>query len=202
VTGQLTVPRLLLVTDRRQLPAGRTLEQVVRDCARAGVRWIWVREQDLPLAERAALVDRLARIPDVVVVAGRRWHPGAAGIHLPSGAPAPPGVGFHGRSCHDVAEVRRAVAGGAGYVTVSPVAASASKPGHGPALGTAGVARAVGVADGVPVLALGGVTADNAASFVAAGAHGVAVMGSVMRAEDPARVVRDLSARLPLEVAR
>lgn len=196
-TGRPTVPRLLLVTDRRQLPPGRSLEQVILACADAGTRWVWVREHDLPLAQRAALVDRLAGIPGAVVIAGREWHPGAAGAHLPSHVPVPARPGFHGRSCHDEEEVRRAVAGGAAYVTISPVAASTSKPGHGPALGTPGVARAVAAADGVPVLALGGITAENAATFVAAGAHGVAVMGSVMRADDPAGAVRALSTRLP-----
>jgi thiamine-phosphate pyrophosphorylase len=44
----------------------------------------------------------------------------------------------------------------------------------------------------VPVLALGGVDAANAASAREAGAHGVAVMGCVMRAADPAAVVRRL----------
>lgn len=196
------VPRLLLATDRRQLSPGRSLEQVVLACADAGASWVWLREHDLPLAPRAALVDRLARIPGVMVVAGRRAHPGAAGVHLQSGAEVPPGIGFHGRSCHDAEEVRRAVAGGAAYLTISPVAVSTSKPGHGPALGTSGVARAVAAADDVPVLALGGITPENAATFVAAGAYGVAVMGSVMRADDPARVVRQLSMRLLDEVSR
>lgn len=196
------VPRLLLVTDRRQLPAGRSLEQVVLACADAGFPWVWVREHDLPPVERTALLDRLARIPDVVVVAGRHRHPGAAGVHLQPGAEVPSGVGFHGRSCHDEQEVRRAVADGAAYLTISPVAASTSKPGHGPALGTSGVARGVAAADGVPVLALGGITPENAAPFVAAGAHGVAVMGSVMRADDPARVLQQLATRLLEEVAR
>lgn len=202
VPGRCAVPRLLLVTDRRQLPGGRSLEEVVRACADAGARWVWVREHDMPLTQRTALVDRLARIPDVVVLAGRRGHPGAAGVHLQSGAEVPPGTGFHGRSCHDEGEVRRAVADGAAYVTISPVAVSTSKPAHGPPLGTAGVARAVAAADGVPVLALGGIDPENVVRFVAAGAHGVAVMGSVMRADDPARVVRQLSTRLLDEVSR
>jgi thiamine-phosphate pyrophosphorylase len=195
----VNVPRLLVVTDRHQLPPGRPLEEVVRACVAAGAGWVWVREHDLPTRARRALVRRLADLPHATVVSGREWHPGAAGVHLPAAADAPPaGAGFHGRSCHDEEEVRRAVAAGAAYVTISPVAASASKPGHGPALGAAGTARAVAAAGQVPVLALGGVGPADAGRFVEAGAHGVAVMGAVMRAADPGLVVQ----RLLAEVSR
>lgn len=93
--------------------------------------------------------------------------------------------------CHDVAEVRAAVGAPvpAEFVTISPVAPTASKPGYGPALGVAGVRAAVAAAHGVPVFALGGVTPANAPSFLAAGAHGVAVMGPVLRADEPQAVV-------------
>jgi thiamine-phosphate pyrophosphorylase len=54
------------------------------------------------------------------------------------------------------------------------------------------VRRAVALAGDVPVFALGGVDADNAGSFIDAGAHGVAVVGAVMRADDPRSVVRTI----------
>jgi len=92
--------------------------------------------------------------------------------------------------CHSVAEV--VAASGAPLVTVSPVAPTPSKPGYGPPLGADGVAAAVAAAGGMPVFALGGVTPENARSFCEAGAYGVAVMGAVLRADDPHRVVRDL----------
>ena len=44
----------------------------------------------------------------------------------------------------------------------------------------------------IPVYALGGIEPDSAATAVGTGAYGVAVMGAVMRAADPAAVVRDL----------
>ena len=90
--------------------------------------------------------------------------------------------------CHSVEDVEAAA--GATFVTISPVAPTLSKPGYGPALGVAGVRAAVEAAKGMPVYALGGVDVDNARSFIEAGARGVAVMGSVLRADDPDRVVR------------
>jgi len=62
----------------------------------------------------------------------------------------------------------------------SPIYLSASKPGYGPALGLAELRR-VAVALPVPVIALGGITAATAA-----------VMGAVMRADEPAAVVQAL----------
>ncbi|HSV38941.1 MAG TPA: thiamine phosphate synthase [Nocardioidaceae bacterium] len=99
-------------------------------------------------------------------------------------------VVFEGQlvKCHCVADV--IAAAGSSFVTISPVAPTLTKPGYGPALGVAGVRAAVEVAEGMPVYALGGVDVDNAHSFLEAGAYGVAVMGSVLRAEDPNRVVR------------
>jgi thiamine-phosphate pyrophosphorylase len=82
------------------------------------------------------------------------------------------------------------------YVTVSPVHPSPSKPGYGPPLGPAGLAALTRVAGAPPVFALGGVTAGNARSCLAAGAAGVAVMGVVMRSDHPDRCVRELLAAL------
>jgi thiamine-phosphate pyrophosphorylase len=73
-------------------------------------------------------------------------------------------------------------------VTASPVFLTASKPGYGPALGLEGLARIVARAPG-PVIALGGITPENAVSCLGAGACGIAVMGEVMRSRDPRATV-------------
>lgn len=183
----MNLPRVLLLTDRSQLPPGRDLVDTVAACAEAGLEAVVLRELDLPRRDREVLADALAAT-GVSVIAARTWLAGVAGVHLASAQtgldarPAP----FHGRSCHDDEEVRRAVGGGASYLTMSPVAATVSKPGHGPAVGGPGVRRAADLAGDVPVLALGGVDAGNAGAMRDAGAHGVAVMGAVMRAGDPA----------------
>ncbi|MEC8200116.1 MAG: thiamine phosphate synthase, partial [Pseudomonadota bacterium] len=58
-------------------------------------------------------------------------------------------------------------------------------PGYGPPLYLDGLAKAVGRVQ-IPLIALGGVTAATAFSCRRAGAAGVAVMGTIMRARDPA----------------
>lgn len=181
-----TVPRLVLLTDRAQLSLGRSLSRTVRECAAAGLEAVVVREHDLAPAQRAALVAALADIEGLVVISSRVADPSAVGVQLAAGQP--PVAGWHGRSCHDPAAVCRAAAEGAAYATLSPYAATASKPGYGPPLDPAVFAGDAGI----PVLALGGITPDNARHALDAGADGVAVMGGVMRAAEPAREVAAL----------
>jgi len=187
----VNVPRLVLLTDRTQLPEGRDLVETVRACADVGLSQVVVREHDLDESARHRLVADLAAIDGMVVVSSRLPDPAAAGIHLgadqdsldPESSPV-----WFGRSCHSVVEVHRAAAECAAYVTLSPFAATRSKPGYGPPLDQIAYADR----SGIPVLALGGIDPGNAAHALAAGAHGVAVMGAVMRANDPAAVVRGL----------
>ena len=81
------------------------------------------------------------------------------------------------------------------YVLAGPAFETASKPGYGPEIGRKGLAEIARTAR-VPVLAIGGVNAARVGEVVAAGATGVAVMGGVMRANDPAREVAALIATL------
>ncbi|MFY1697637.1 MULTISPECIES: thiamine phosphate synthase [unclassified Solwaraspora] len=192
---------IVLLTDRRQ--ATRPLPQVVAAAVAGGVRQVVLRERDLPRAQRVALADQLrgvlAPAGGTLIVAGPDPLGGDA-VHLSAAGPyPPPSFGLVGRSCHDEAELGRLTT--EDYVTVSPVFTTASKPGYGPPLGPAGLARLARAA-GRPVVALAGVTtAEQVATCRAAGAAGVAVMGAVMRAADPAAVVRELAAGLlPAEV--
>lgn len=192
--GAIRLPRLLVLTDRRQ--AATPLVDVVAAAVDAGARAVVLREKDLPDDERRALAVALARVvhrvDGVLLVAGTVL-PGADGVHQPSDAgPVAPGAGITGRSCHDAAEVRAAEADGIHYVTVSPVHATASKPGYGPALGTDGLAS-LAASTTLPVYALGGIDGPGAVTACrAAGAHGVAVMGAIMRASQPGPLVAEL----------
>ena len=77
-----------------------------------------------------------------------------------------------GASCHDAAQLARALQLGADFATLSPVAATASHP-EVPPLGWARF-EALAEAAAMPVYALGGMTPAQLAQARAAGAHGVA----------------------------
>lgn len=204
MTG-IGLPRLLVLTDRHQ--ARGPLVDVVRAAVRAGARAVLVREKDLPRPERCALVAALApslhEAGGVVLSAGDELLPGADGVHQPAARQAAGykaagrkaagrGTFLTGRSCHDVDELQAAADDGVDYVTVSPVFATRSKPGYGPVLGVDGLASLV-ASTTLPVYALGGVDASaTAAACRDAGAHGVAVMGAVMRDRRPGLVVSEL----------
>ena len=180
---------LLVLTDRTQ--CARPLVDVLAAAVDGGARTVVLREKDLPAGERAALADRcrslLEPVGGVLVLAGTDLPADAVHLSAADAVPAPRPA-LLGRSCHDEASVRAAA--DLDWVTVSPVHATVSKPGYGPALGPDGLRALTGF--GVPVYALGGVTASNARACLDAGAVGVAVMGAVMRAEHPDRVVSAL----------
>lgn len=178
--------RLLVLTDRTLVPPGRTLGEVLRAAADGGLTRVVLREADLTDEERAQVASA-ARGKGMTVIAAHRAVAGSAGLHVPAAASPPRRATPWGRSCHSREEVARAAGDGAWWATLSPYAWTESKPGHGPPLPPCAFERLP-----LPVYALGGVTPDNAAAARAAGAYGVAVMGAVMRADDPAAVVAAL----------
>jgi thiamine-phosphate pyrophosphorylase len=193
----VTPSGVLVVTDRRQ--ARLALPEVVAAAVEGGARWVLLREKDLPLPERAALAERLRAVLAPagcrLIVAGVEPLGGDA-VHLSATDRLVP-AGLVGRSCHDEAELARLTT--EDYVTVSPVFPSRSKPGYQP-LGLDRFGELCRLA-GRPVLALGGVeTPERAAACVQTGAVGVAVMGAVMRAADPASVVAGFCRAIGVEV--
>ncbi len=168
--------------------ADRNLSGVERSL-REKVDWVQIRDKELPARELLDVVRRVLALPnpagtkilvntrmDVALAAG------AAGLHLPAGsippfrwrAIAPPGF-LIGVSCHTVAEVRAAETEGADYVLFGPVFAPLSKPTDLPPRGLGGLAEAARAVT-IPVLALGGITRENAGKCVLAGAAGIAAI--------------------------
>ncbi|MEE8189750.1 MAG: thiamine phosphate synthase [Kiloniellales bacterium] len=199
-------PPLLVITDRRQ--ADRPLDDLAEAVFAAGGRWLLLREKDLEPGARRTLLARLLEIgrpydARVTVSADVQaaLETGAAGVHLPAegdvaGARAALGQGRTiGYSAHGPDEAAAAARAGADYVTLSPIFESESKPGYGPPLGLELLREAAGAVP-LPVVALGGVTAGNAAACMDAGAAGIAVMGPVMRAKNPGKIVEQFLAEI------
>ncbi|NJP33156.1 thiamine phosphate synthase [Micromonospora thermarum] len=96
-----------------------------------------------------------------------------------------------GATARDPGTAAEAVAAGASYLGVGPYRPTTTKDGLPAAIGVAGV-RAVAVSVSVPVIAIGGVTAEDVPALRAAGAYGVAVVGALSEAADPARATAEL----------
>ena len=96
-----------------------------------------------------------------------------------------------GTSASSVQEARNGQRAGATYVGVGPIWPTPTKPDADPPIGLDGLAE-ICAAVAVPVVAIGGIDASNAAECIAAGAAGVAV---VRAASDTRAVSEALGAR-------
>lgn len=164
-----------------------------------------MREKDLPPAEQMALAREVKELaaPFAALVtlhgdAALALEAGVDGAHLASRsdvASARAALGpdrWLSVSTHAENDIEAAAAGGADAVTLSPVFASASKPGYGPAIGIERLAE-VAAHSPLPIIALGGVDdAARARACLDAGAAGIAVMGAIMRSADPAAAIAAL----------
>jgi thiamine-phosphate pyrophosphorylase len=96
-----------------------------------------------------------------------------------------------GATARDAAAGQARIAEGADYLGVGPTYATVTKAGLPDPLGPAAVGEVAAAVD-VPVIAIAGITLERVPEVLAAGVHGVAVVGAVSRADDPGRAVADL----------
>ena len=193
--------RIIACITNRRLVKGDFLAQIERVAAMEMADWIIVREKDLRVEEYRMLFAKVARIAHKggkkCLAHGRialsvMSELGADGIHLPldvlrewraaSGrrsAPQAGAVQLVGTSAHSAAEIAEAAALGADYATLSPIFATACKPGAAP-LGTAALAAACKEST-IPIFALGGIGRDKLDACIEAGAAGCCMMSELMR---------------------
>ena len=199
-------PILCYVTDRRSLPlstsadAHNLLFASVERAAAAGVDWIQLREKDFSGKEWEELVQESLRRISRVGAATRLFVNdrldvalacGAGGVHLSeNGIPVSEACRLRdeffsarsdkrdfliGVSCHSLGASLGAARGGADYIYFSPIFQTPSKANYGPPQGLdrlATICRAVTI----PVIAIGGISTENAESCLQSGAAGVAAI--------------------------
>jgi thiamine-phosphate pyrophosphorylase len=213
---------LCYVTDRRMLrvenpaDASGELLRKIEAAASAGIDWIQIREKDLSGEECAALTRKALQhaanatlgraCPTRMLVNDRldvALSEDAGGVHLgenslPVGEArrltnsCRPAKDFLiGVSCHSLDDAEAAERSGADYIFFGPVFATPSKAAYG---APQGVARLAEVCRSVslPVLAIGGVTLENATSCLASGATGIAAIHLFQNAQDVNSLVQAL----------
>lgn len=204
--------RVYLVTDR-ELCLGRPLEDVVLRAVAGGATMVQLREKEASSRDFLALTRLLVRElhgrggPLVVndradiALAG-----GAAGLHVgqsdlpPADARALMGPdALIGLSVENMAQLEAAQTWDVDYLGISPVWATPTKTDTAEPWGLDGLAEA-GKRSRLPLVAIGGIHAGNAAEVIAAGADGLAVVSEICSAPDPeaaARFLRGLFRNIP-----
>jgi thiamine-phosphate pyrophosphorylase len=193
-----------LVTDRTQA-GGRDLVAVVTQAIQGGVRAVQLREKDLDAIAQYRLAERLAAVcreAGAALLVNDRVDlalaMGADGVHLTRKS-LPPAEArkllgadrLLGISCHSLADVEEAVAGGVDFIVLGPVFETPSKARYGPSL-TPAILRAARAVTSLPILAIGGIRASRVPEAIAAGADGVALISAVLTAPDPAAAAQEL----------
>jgi thiamine-phosphate pyrophosphorylase len=185
------------------------LLETIRRAAAAGIHWIQIREKDLEtrkLTELVRLAAAGARETGTRILVNDRLDialaAGAAGVHLGETSLLVEKVAdwrrsagraeFRtGASCHSTEAARTAEGAGADYIFFGPVFATPSKAAFGAPQGIERLGDACRAVR-IPVLAIGGVTVENAHSCLAAGAAGVAAIRLFQETEDLSAVVNRL----------
>ena len=204
MNNALPRPIVALVTDRNLAGGPDALVDAVAQAVGNGVNLVQMREKDLPDAVQLALAQRLREVTsgrallfvnDSVSIAeacdadGVQLSENSRSITSARARAARPLL--IGRSVHGVDAAREAAAQGADLLVVGTVYDSPTHPDQPPA----GVGLIGWCAQpGVPVIGIGGITAQNAGAVVQAGASGVAVISAILGDPDPAGAAARLAA--------
>lgn len=204
---QLKCPCLCLVTD----PERPDLIQCVEQALAAGVTMLQLRGHALSSARLYSLAIELRALCQkyqALFIVNDRVDVGLAvgadgfqlGIHSLPLAVVRQLIGERpllGASVHTPEEAEVAVADGADFLLIGTIFASPSHPGRtpdGPQL--VGELKRMGLA--IPLLAIGGITSENAGYVIEAGADGVAVLSAIFDVKERARSVQALRSALGL----
>lgn len=202
--SRLHRPILCLVVDRKS--SALPLEVAVAEAVEAGVDWIQLRERELTgrkwLDWAAEITESARQIrPEIEIIVNRRLDVAlavkASGVHLGFDAVAASTarriLGDRcriGASVHSADETRAKSRQEADYLHLAPIFNPLSKKPERPPLGLEPLR--VACEAGIPILAQGGITAENSGQVIHAGACGIAVTGSILASKAPGEVTRTL----------
>lgn len=186
----------------------KPLGELLREAAAGGARLFQYRNktdsaliayrQALHLRQVAADVQALFIVNDrcdlALAVEADGVHLGQDDLPLPLARSLMGSNKLIGISTHREADVQSAIAGDADYLGFGPIFSTASKRDHDPVVGLEGLRR-VRTLTRLPIFAIGGITEDNVAAVVEAGADGVAVISALAQASDVAATVRTFRSR-------
>jgi thiamine-phosphate pyrophosphorylase len=208
---------LYLVTDRG-LARGRQTLKIIEAAVRGGVTCVQLREKQCSTREfiQQALAIKnflqTRRIPLIIndrvdvalAVEADGVHLGQTDMPLEMARKIVGNSMLIGISAECLADALTAEKGGADYLGVSPIYATATKTDTAPALGLAGL-QEIRKAVGLPLVGIGGLNTDNAAAVIRHGADGVAVVSAIVAADDPQSAAAQLrqtimAARINLNV--
>jgi thiamine-phosphate pyrophosphorylase len=197
------LPRLYAITDRR-LSGLSHAEQVLR-LSLGGAQLIQLREKQQGAREffreaEAALI--VARQRGVRLIINDRVDIalalGADGVHLGQDDMPPEAarriLGEHaviGFSTHNEEQARLAASLPVDYLAIGPVFPTSSKDNPDPVVGPEGLRRVREAVPGLPLVAIGGITPENALETLASGADSLAVISALLA--DPAQIQARLS---------
>jgi thiamine-phosphate pyrophosphorylase len=198
---RLVLPRLYVILDSALLTT--PVQACAQEFANTGVRLLQYRNKEASARELLNTSRELAALlvprgvsfivndrSDVAVVAG------TSGVHVGQDDLEPEQArGLVGKdklvgvSTHNIEQFHAAAATSTDYIAVGPIFATSSKANPDPVVGTELIRRVRGLT-AKPIVAIGGITVENAASVIGAGADCVAVISDVLLAADPGKRVR------------
>ncbi len=188
-----------------ELAGDRDLLAIVRAAVRGGVTLVQLRGKNLPFREFLGLSTKTARILveagipllindrlDIALACDAEGvHLGQEDMPLPYARKMLGPDKILGFSVNSLEEARGAEREGTDYVGVGPVYATSTKETDLPVLGPQGI-RNIKDKIKIPVIAIGGINAENAAAVVEAGADGIAVISAIMGASNIENAAREL----------
>ena len=182
------LPKLILIANQF---TQSSIAARVQEAVQAGIRWVHLRDHQASDADfRASTLELVAALrgisPDIMIsVNGRLNIANELGLHYHTGKHNPFDVERinhkAGYSAHSIQEGLYRIDEGADYLFYSPIFPTSSKPGHA-GVGVQHLKMFCEAVAPLPVYALGGITPNNCAACLDAGAYGVAVLSGILEA--------------------